>query len=135
GCPLIFLSPAAFSRDPLRWLRTVSEHRAYISGGPTFAYRLCAERATPDDVRQLDLSGWQVAYIGAEPVSAAVLDRFAKVFAPAGFRREAFYPCYVLAAAALLVTGRFGLAAPAFRAEALEQGRAEPDADGRTVAS
>ena len=39
------------------------------------------------------------------PVRPETLDRFAEAFAPAGFRREAFLPCYGLAEATLLVSG------------------------------
>ena len=48
---------------------------------------------------------WQVAFNGAEPVRAETLERFAEAFAPCGFRREAFYPCYGLAEATLFVSG------------------------------
>jgi acyl-CoA synthetase (AMP-forming)/AMP-acid ligase II len=41
-----------------------------------------------------------------------VLDRFAGKLAPAGFRREAFYPCYGLAESTLMVTGTDKLQAP-----------------------
>ena len=53
----------------------------------------------------LDLSCWRVAFNGAETVRPETLDRFARAFAPAGFRREAFLPCYGLAEATLLVSG------------------------------
>ena len=46
-----------------------------------------------------------MAFNGAEPVRAETLDRFAEAFAPAGFRPEAFLPCYGLAEATLLVSG------------------------------
>jgi len=41
---------------------------------------------------ELDLSSWEVAFNGAEPVRADVMNRFADAFAPSAFRREAFYP-------------------------------------------
>jgi acyl-CoA synthetase (AMP-forming)/AMP-acid ligase II len=53
----------------------------------------------------LDLSSWDVAFTGAEPIRAETLDRFADAFAPYGFRREAFYPCYGLAEATLIASG------------------------------
>ena len=46
-----------------------------------------------------------MAFNGAEPVRPETLDRFAEAFAPAGFRREMFLPCYGLAEATLLVSG------------------------------
>jgi acyl-CoA synthetase (AMP-forming)/AMP-acid ligase II len=38
-------------------------------------------------------------------VRASTLERFHDAFAPVGFRREAFYPCYGLAEATLMVSG------------------------------
>src|SRR5262249_28334491 len=70
-----------------------------------FAYELCARKVTPEQRATLDLSCWQVAFTGAEPVRADTLDHFAEVFSPCGFRREAFYPCYGLAEATLLAAG------------------------------
>ena len=60
----------------------------------------------------LDLSRWAVAFNGAEPIRAETLDRFAEAFAPCGFRREAFLPCYGLAESTLLVSGRPGRRRP-----------------------
>lgn len=99
------MSPAAFLQDPLRWLRAISHFRGSTSVGPDFAYALCSRRATPADVAALDLSCWEVALNGAEPVRPETLERFARTFAPAGFRRSAFCPTYGLAEATLLVSG------------------------------
>ena len=48
-----------------------------------------------------------MAFNGAEPVRAETLERFTETFAPCGFRREAFYPCYGMAETTLIVTGGF----------------------------
>ncbi len=105
GFPCSLMSPTTVFSDPLAWLRAVSRRRATNSGGPNFAYELCLRKITAEQRAGLDLSCWKVAFTGAEPVRAETLDRFAETFAPQGFRREAFYPCYGLAEATLLVTG------------------------------
>jgi amino acid adenylation domain-containing protein len=105
GFPVVLMAPATFLRRPLTWLETITHYRATMSGGPNFAFDLCVRRTTPQQRAALDLSTWTVAFSGAEPVRAATLDRFAEAFAPAGFRREAFYPCYGLAEATLIVSG------------------------------
>jgi len=99
------LAAAAFLQRPALWLEEISRTRATISGGPDFAFDLCARRITEDERRRLDLSSWQVAFTGAERVRAQTLDRFATAFAPSGFRQEAFFPCYGLAEATLMVSG------------------------------
>lgn len=105
GFPVILLSPVTFIHQPFRWLKAISDTRATISGGPDFAYRLCVERVSAEQRMLLDLSCWDVAFSGAEPVRSATLDRFAATFAAQGFRRRAFFPCYGLAEATLFVTG------------------------------
>ena len=54
----------------------------------------------------MDLSCWEVAFNGSEPVRAATLERFAERFAQVGFQPEVFCPCYGLAEATLLVSGQ-----------------------------
>jgi len=105
GFPVILLSPLAFLQRPMRWLRAISHYKVSVSGGPNFAYDLCARKATPEDIATLDLSHWQVAFNGAEPVRSKTMERFAETFAPSSFKHEAFFPCYGLAEATLIVSG------------------------------
>ncbi|MDX3229590.1 non-ribosomal peptide synthetase [Streptomyces sp. ME19-01-6] len=136
GFPVTLMTPQSFVRDPLRWLRAISEHRATSSGGPNFAYDLAVRRVTPEQRDELDLSSWHVAFSGAEPVRAKTLARFAEYFAPCGLRPEALYPCYGLAEATLIVSGGDRAARPVTRPVAraeLERGRVAPDPDGYTL--
>jgi amino acid adenylation domain-containing protein len=120
------LSPVSFLQRPLRWLQVISRSRAIISGGPNFAYDLCVEKTTPEQRAELDLSCWRVAFNGAEPVRAQTLDRFVEAFAPAGFRPEAFLPCYGMAEATLLVSATPAERAPVvLTADAQSLGRGE----------
>jgi acyl-CoA synthetase (AMP-forming)/AMP-acid ligase II/acyl carrier protein len=105
GTQVALMPPAAFLQKPLRWLKAVSDWGVYTSGGPDFAYDLCIRSIKPADRATLDLSAWTVAFTGAEPVRKSTIDRFVEAFAPCGFRREAFYPCYGLAESTLFVTG------------------------------
>jgi acyl-CoA synthetase (AMP-forming)/AMP-acid ligase II len=101
GAPCTLMPPAAFLRRPSRWLRAVARYRATASGGPDFAFGLCVDRVSAEERASLDLSSWGVAVSGAGPVRAETLERFAEAFAPCGFRREAFHPCYGLAESVL----------------------------------
>jgi len=105
GRRCVLMSPQAFLQRPVRWLQAVSHYQATISGGPNFAYEMCARKVTPDERGALDLSHWKVAYNGAEPVRAESLKRFVETFASCGFRPRFFYPCYGLAEATLIVSG------------------------------
>lgn len=128
GFQVTLMSPVAFLQSPLRWLQTISGTKATISGGPNFAYDLCVRKTTPEQRAALDLSAWRVAFNGAEPVRPETLDRFVETFAPCGFRREAFYPCYGLAEATLMAAGGKTSAPPivrSFQKAALEQNRVQ----------
>jgi 8-amino-7-oxononanoate synthase len=115
GRPNVLMSPMTFLQKPFRWLSAISRFSGTTSGGPNFAYELCVRKITPEQRKTLDLSSWRVAFNGAEPVRAETLDRFAQTFAPCGFRREAFYPCYGLAEATLIVSGGYAPAPPIIR--------------------
>ncbi|PEY73227.1 non-ribosomal peptide synthetase [Bacillus thuringiensis] len=105
GYSMNLLSPVSFIQSPYRWLEMISQKKITVSGGPNFAYELCTQKITPEQCEQLDLSSWELAFSGAEPVRYETIERFVKMFAPYGFREEAFYSCYGLAEATLFVTG------------------------------
>jgi 8-amino-7-oxononanoate synthase len=111
----VLLSPMSFLQKPYRWLKAISRYRCTISGGPNFAYDLCVRKVTPEQRDTLDLSRWCLAFNGAEPVRAETIDQFSKMFEPCGFHREAFYPCYGMAEATLIVSGGFKAALPVVR--------------------
>lgn len=103
--PVTLMSPVALVQKPFRWLEAISEYQATTSGGPNFAYDLVCRTATPEKLEQLDLSSWDVAFSGAEPVRWDTLKRFAEIFGPCGFKPEAFYPCYGMAETTLFISG------------------------------
>ncbi len=105
GVHCVLMAPERFLMRPWVWLQMISDYRACSSPAPNFAYDLCVERVGPERQATLDLSSWRNALNGSEPVRAATLERFAAAFAPCGFRRSAFFPCYGLAEATLFVTG------------------------------
>ncbi|MDJ0578256.1 MAG: AMP-binding protein [Xenococcaceae cyanobacterium MO_234.B1] len=140
GRPSILMSPVAFLQKPWRWLQAIDRYKATTSGGPNFAYDLCVEKITTQQLSGLNLSSWSVAFNGAEPVRAETLERFARHFAPCGFRARAFYPCYGMAETTLFVSGGLKSAPPVLRQverAALEPNRvvaaAENQADSRTI--
>ncbi|MDB6080556.1 MAG: Malonyl CoA-acyl carrier protein transacylase, partial [Akkermansiaceae bacterium] len=108
GIPLTLMAPERFIQSPLRWLQAIDRYRIGFSGGPNFAFDLCARAAAaaPERLANLDLSSWKAAPCGAERVRPETLDRFAKIFAPCGFRKEAFLPGYGLAEATLIVAAK-----------------------------
>lgn len=129
GFPVTLMAAVDFLQKPFRWLEAISRYKATTSGGPNFAYELCVRKIKPEQLASLDLSNWDLAFTGAEPVRAETLDRFAATFEPCGFRREAFYPCYGMAETTLIVSGGLKTSLPISRqveAAALEQNRVVP---------
>jgi acyl-CoA synthetase (AMP-forming)/AMP-acid ligase II len=104
GSACVLMAPVNFVRHPLSWLRAISTYRAEVAGGPNFAFDLCVSRYQPEPMDGIDLSGWKVAFTGAEQVRADTIARFAETFAPHGFDPGAFWPGYGMAEASVLIS-------------------------------
>ncbi len=130
GFPVVLMSPFTFLQRPYRWLQAASKYKVTTTGGPNFAYDLCARRISDEQIAELDLSALEVTFCGAEPIRSEMIERFSARFASCGFRAESFYPCYGLAEATLMVSGGVKLELPVlqtFDGDTLEhQGNAVP---------
>ncbi|MGD8376384.1 MAG: fatty acyl-AMP ligase [Acidobacteriota bacterium] len=132
--PCVLFEPSRFLSRPVRWLRAISRFRATISCAPNFAYEMCAESLSlgKESPEGIDLSCWEVAMVGAEPVRWETLERFGAACAPFGFRREGFFPTYGLAEHTLIASGGppgAGARRLVLRRDALERGRVVPADD------
>lgn len=105
GCHCILFSPLQFVQKPSRWLKAISKYHVTHSGGPNFAFDHCLNKISADELSDIDLSSWTVAYNGAEPISAETIKQFSARFINNNFRMASFYPCYGLAEGTLLVSG------------------------------
>lgn len=129
GRPNVLMSPLAFLQKPVRWLRAITKYRVTISGGPNFAYDLCTDKVTDEELEGLDLSTWDVAFNGAEPIRPNTLREFTQRFQSVGFRPETFFPCYGMAETTLIVTGSRKKDPPVIRSfdgQALDEHRVVP---------
>ena len=105
GAPCVLLPPMAFMQRPYLWLRAIHDYRAEVAGGPNFGFDVCVDRHRPEQLEGLDLSCWRLAFVGAEPVRAATIERFTATFRPYGFDPQAMWPGYGMAEATLLISG------------------------------
>lgn len=138
GSSAALMAPNTFLQRPQLWIEAIDKYRAHTSGGPDYAFSVVADRLDPAAHPNLDLSCWKVAFNGAEPIRASVLDRFARTLAPLGFRAEALYPCYGLAEATLFVSGASagrGAVTRLFDRAGSEAGRLVPTRDGQKLVS
>jgi fatty-acyl-CoA synthase len=101
---LDLMPPVGFLRDPLSWLRHISDRGATLTAAPPFAYSVAADRHRRRPPAGLDLSALRQAYVGAEPIPLATLRRFRDTFAPHGLADETLLPCYGMAETVLATT-------------------------------
>jgi fatty acid CoA ligase FadD32 len=109
GYRFTFMTPAAFVRRPIRWIRELArkddDTGQTISAAPNFAFEHAALRGLPKEGDPpLDLSNVKAILNGSEPVSASSLRKFNEAFAPYGFQENAIKPSYGLAEATLFVS-------------------------------
>src|ERR1700731_3222784 len=115
GSLCVLLAPLTFMQRPLSWLRGIYRYRAEVAGATNFAFDLCVQRFRADQMRDVDLSCWKVAFNGAEPVRAEPLDRFSATFRPYGFDPRAMHPQYGMAEATVCVSSGHRGAGPVIR--------------------
>ncbi|MFI6165147.1 AMP-binding protein [Nocardia sp. NPDC051052] len=99
---LYLMRPDQFVREPARWLRAMAH--AQHSPSPSFALGYVAHRVSPEEIADLDLSGWRTLAVGSEPVEVADLQSFANLTGPLGFSMSAYTLAYGLAESTLMVT-------------------------------
>ena len=109
GRYVTFMTPAAFVRRPIRWLRAIGvkedEHGPSISAAPNFAFEHAARRGLPKEGEpELDLSNVRCILNGSEPVSQVSMRKFTDAFAPYGLKPTVIKPSYGMAEATLFVS-------------------------------
>jgi acyl-CoA synthetase (AMP-forming)/AMP-acid ligase II len=132
GSLCVLLAPVTFLQRPMTWLRAIHDYRAEVAGGPNFAFDLCVSRLNAEQMKDVDLSCWKLAFNAAEPIRADTIERFAAAFAPYGFDAQAIYPGYGMAEATLMISsGRRGAGAikRIVSRDALQRHRAIPPAN------
>jgi len=127
-----FISPVDFLANPVRWLRAMSQFGGTLSGGPDFAFELAAARISEQELADLSLKKWRLAYCGAEKIRPESLRKFAQKFSTIAFEPTSFFPCYGLAESTLFVSGQHGISIQSpVQAENISAsvclGRPEPD--------
>ena len=101
--PLVLLTPLSFLRNPVLWLRALSENRGTITVAPNFAFGYCLKRIKDKDLVGLDLSPLNIMLNGAEPVDPDLVERFEERFASVGLKSGTVCPVYGLAESTLAV--------------------------------
>ncbi len=108
GYPCDLMSPLNFVKRPINWLKAISSVKATSCGCHNNGYQHCVDRIKDSDLQDadIDLSSWDIAFCGAEPISYHTMRAFCDKFSAVGFNPNGFYPCYGLAESTLFVTGK-----------------------------
>ncbi|WP_330324603.1 fatty acyl-AMP ligase [Streptomyces pseudovenezuelae] len=104
GMSLHMSTPTGFLRNPLGWLRTLSDTGSSFTIAPDFGYATAVQKVPQERREGLDLSGLRHALNGAEPVRRRTVTAFTEAYEPFGFSPHAMMPVYGLAEATLVVT-------------------------------
>lgn len=112
GYESTIMSPMDFLFKPVRWLKAMSHYKVANTACPNFGYEYAARRINPEECEELDLSHWQVAGNGGEPVLPETMEIFSEKFEPYGFRKAAFMPTYGMAESVLFVAGMKSMSEP-----------------------
>ena len=102
GANLVIADPSLFAAEPGNWMRWCADHRATVTGGPSFAYGIAAsmmKRRAP-----ADLSNLRLAMNGAEPIDVDTCREFVAAGQNCGLTPDAMFAVYGLAEATLAVT-------------------------------
>ncbi|OCG75776.1 fatty acyl-AMP ligase [Microbacterium sediminis] len=135
GSQAVITATEQFQRRPVFWLQLISRHRGTISAGGNFAFALCTQLATDEQIAELDLSCVESLFSGSEPVRPETVSAFLERFAPTGITRDQITPVMGMTEAQL-ITSKFPdeeLVIRRFDASALEAGRLQPATGEGTV--
>lgn len=138
ACPSYFMSPAAFVRKPIRWMRMLAERDQPFTAAPNFAFDLATSRISDADMSGIDLAHVSAISNGGERVQPNTVDSFLERFSRYGLRPEVVKPSYGMAEAVVYVAiSEVGTppVSTEFDAQSLANGHAElkgPDAEHAT---
>ncbi|TVX91667.1 beta-ketoacyl synthase N-terminal-like domain-containing protein [Paenibacillus agilis] len=99
GTKLVVLTPYSFVRTPYLFLKKITEHKGTWFCCTNFGYEWMTQKVPESKLATLDLSSLRLALNGAEPISSAVVQRFAEKFAVCGYKSNMMFPAYGMAEA------------------------------------
>lgn len=75
GVPVYMMPPIDFIKSPLNWLKNIEHFQITLTGGPNFAYELCAKRLKHFRGK-MNLGSCRVFYSGAECIRPSTVNAF-----------------------------------------------------------
>ncbi|AXH16215.1 hypothetical protein CP985_13015 [Malaciobacter mytili LMG 24559] len=105
GMKTYLMTPQEFIKNPINWLKLISEKKIYISGGPPFAYEMCTKILNENNNFDFDLSNWKLAFCGADYVSHQLLEEFRTSTNKYKLNKNSVFATYGMAEATLFILG------------------------------
>ena len=135
GGQSVLTTTEQFQRRPMSWLQLISDHRATLTLAGNFAFALCTQFATDEQVAGLDLSSMKYFVSGSEPVRPETVAAFVERFAPSGLSATAIAPAFGMTEAMFISTKPAGAIYRTLAVDSgkLEHGWIEPSSAGDAV--
>ncbi|MDR2794675.1 MAG: condensation domain-containing protein [Holosporaceae bacterium] len=105
GATGVLMPPESFLKSPLNWLKIMHKYRGTLTGAPNFAYDLCVEFAQTENLQNLDLSSWEVAFNASQIIKDSTIKNFTNTFEKYGFSRHTFRSFYGMTECVAAVAG------------------------------
>lgn len=104
GCEFNIMSSDLFIKNPLIWIKKLSEHKATISASPNFGLKRVCQFASGKKCENVDLSSLRMIYDGAEHISYEDSWEFTRLMSAYGMKETVVTPSYGLTEATLTVS-------------------------------
>ncbi|TXM63986.1 fatty acyl-AMP ligase [Methylobacterium sp. WL12] len=103
---LVLIPTESFGRNPLIWLKVMSEQKATFSGAPPSGISILTKSVFSQKAASYDLSSLQCLWLGSEPVSPILCDEFEKAYKKSGLKEGVLSAAYGMAETTLAVSVR-----------------------------
>jgi fatty-acyl-CoA synthase len=100
----VHLSPFEWVKEPVSLFRAVSTYQGTLAWLPNFAYKLCADQITGEQLTGLAVGSLRALINCSEPVRHTAHERLLERLGPLGVRAEHLQACYAMAEATFAVT-------------------------------
>lgn len=104
GADLHLSRPRSFVGNPAAWLKEFSHCGGTLYAGPSFSFAHMLRHISDQQLAELDLSSWRLAFNGSESIDPLIVEQFIQRFSQAGFRASTMFPVYGMAEATLAVS-------------------------------
>ena len=97
GAPIHLLTPYSFVRNPIIWLKEITQYGGTHAGVPNFALRILSKMREKAALAEIDLKSLEYLLVGSDMAYVDSLDAFENKYSSLGLSALAVKPSYGLA--------------------------------------